>query len=946
MSDRQRFRLHWPLVLAGIFLLFVLILCLGLYSTQFQLRAATDTRFQADSVRRAAVIEDFLADQKKLATQLAGSREIEDYLANRALGMSPRYGLNANLDFIERRFQQTIAQTTLRGKPLLRRISFIDERKVDIAHFGDLQNLAVETPMSDVSSILIDASDWTIQVIAPVFFKDSRTGAVVMNADLRALSRLLIEEGESDGGYHEFLVVGDGERTLAPGGSGSQLALNRRSLVDLPGNKLTPADGIFDGTDFKGLLALRTPIKGASLSLLTLTSETAAYGRFASPTYALALAAFPIILFLMAIGSERQHRRALRLEGNVLEADHRRNELSRHNLALSEEIARREALEDDLRRKTDTLKETNADLRIAATAFEAQEGMVVTDADRRILRVNGAFSKLSTYDAAELIGQSISILTCPDVDRAAYSEMLHATERNGHWQGEMLLRTKTGASVDRWLSVSAVQDERGSHSHYIGTYYDLTERKKAEEKIRELAFYDQLTGLPNRAILIERARHATMVCRELRKHAAMLFIDLDHFKRLNDTLGHHKGDLLLKQSATRLKACIRENDTVSRFGGDEFVVLLADLGAVDVSGAALRAKAIAEDMISALSEPQDLEGFSFRCTASVGVALFCDDGQTMDDLLKRADMAMYEAKTAGRNAVRFFDPTMQTLVESRAAIESVLREDIADRNFVLHYQPQVDQDGRLTGAEALMRWPHADCNASPTEIIAVAESSSLMIALGEGILETACRQLAGWACDPALSHLSVAVNVSGVQLHDPHFVERVTGVIARTGADPYLLKLEVTESFEISKVEEVIGKMTALRQIGIGFSLDDFGTGYSSLSYLKRLPIDQLKIDKSFVRDILIDPNDAAIAETIIALGDTLGLSVIAEGVETDEQRDFLEQQGCRGFQGYLFGRPMAHGQFTQFARAFSFTKTTKTGDAHPRRLSLVAGRPALAKRA
>ncbi len=946
MRDRQRFLLHWPLVMSGIFLLFALILCWSLYSTQFQLRAATDTRLQADSVRRAAVIEDFLSDQKKLATQIAGSREIEDYLSDRALGMSPRYGLNANLDFIERRFQQTIAQTTLRGEPLLRRISFINERNVDLAHFGNTESSTIGGLSAEDAAVLIDANGWSIQVVAPVRFKDVRAGMVVMTADLRALSRLLIEEGDSGGGYHEFLVVGDGDRTLAPGGSESQLVLNKRSLAKLPGNKLMPADGITEGGDFNGMLALRTRIKGAPLSLLTLTSETAAYGRFASPTYAVGLAIFPIVLFLMALRSEWQHRRARQLQSDVAEADRRRDELSRHNSALSEEIARREALEDDLRRKTDSLKETNADLRIAATAFEAQEGMVVTDANRRILRVNRAFSELSGYDAAELVGQPISILKCEKTDRAMYSNMLRATARDGYWQGEMSMGTKTGASVERWLTISAVRDDSDSHSHYIGTYYDLSERKKAEEKIRVLAFYDQLTGLPNRAILIERARHAIMICQEARRYAAMLFIDLDHFKRLNDTLGHHKGDLLLKQSATRVKGCVRESDTVSRFGGDEFVVLLTDLGASDVSAAALRAKAIAEDIIFALSQPQDLEGFSFCCTASVGVALFCDAEQTMDDLLKRADMAMYEAKTAGRNAVRFFDPTMQTLVESRAAIESVLREDIANKNFVLHYQPQVDQEGGLTGAEALMRWPHADCNASPTEIIAVAEGSSLMVALGEGVLETACRQLSDWADDRALSRLSIAVNVSGVQLHDPNFVERVTSVIRRTGANPQLLKLEVTESFEISKVEEVIGKMTALRRIGIRFSLDDFGTGYSSLSYLKRLPIDQLKIDKSFVRDILVDPNDAAIAETIIALGETLGLTVIAEGVETHEQRAVLERQGCRGFQGYLFGRPMPNSQFTQFARAFSRTKAAEASQARLAYLDQIAERPALVESA
>lgn len=946
MRDRHRSMRLWPLVMSAVFLLFALILCWSLYGTQLQLRAATDTRLQADSLRRAAVIEEFLSDQKKLAAQIAGSREIEDYLSNKALGMSPRYGLNANLDFIERHFKQTIVQTTLQGETLLRRIGFMDERQVDLAHSGDGESVAIRNVPANEAAVLIDADGWSIHVVAPVKFKDVRVGMVVMTADLRVLSRLLIEDRDVSGGYHEFLVIGNGNRTLAPRKSTSRLILNEGAFTKLPGDKLVPADGIAQEGDFGSMLALRTRIDGAPLSLLTLTSETAAYGRFASPFYVIGLALFPIILFLMVLAAERQHSRALQLKNHVAEADRRRDELSRHNSALSEEIAMREALEEDLRRTTDTLKENNADLRIAATAFEAQEGMVVTDANRLILRVNRAFSELSGYDVSELVGQPLAILKCETADCKVYSDMLGATTRNGCWQGEMSLATKTGTSVDRWLTISAVRDDGGRHSHYIGTYYDLSERKKADERIRVLASYDQLTGLPNRAILIERVRHATMACQESRGHAAMLFIDLDHFKRLNDTLGHHKGDLLLKQSSTRVKGCVRESDTVSRFGGDEFVVLLSDLGASDVTVAALRARAIAEDIISALSQPQDLEGFSFRCTASVGVVLFCDAGQSVDDLLKRADMAMYAAKSAGRNVVRFFDPTMQTLVESRAAIESVLRDDIADKNFVLHYQPQVDQDGNLIGAEALIRWPHAGSKVPPTEIVAVAESSSLMVALGEGILETACRQLSDWSDDRVLSCLSIAVNVSGVQLHDPNFVERVTSVIRRTGADPHLLKLEVTESFEISKVEEVIGKMATLRKTGIRFSLDDFGTGYSSLSYLKRLPIDQLKIDKSFVRDILVDPNDAAIAETIIALGKTLGLAVIAEGVETIDQYAVLERQGCRGFQGYLFGRPMPNSQFTQFAHAFTQTKVLFAGEVQLSYRDRIARRPVLAKSA
>ncbi len=758
--------------MASGFLVFVLVLAWTLYSTQVQLRSATDARLLADSARRAAVVEDFLSEQEKLATQLAGSHEIEAYLTNEALGMSPRYGLNANIGFIEQRFQKTIERMSLRGDAFLRHIGFVKRDGAAVVAVGDgsIPEIGDFPPISQPPRI--NPRAWTIEVIAPVFFKDVLVGAIATTADLKALSRLLIEADDRAGGYHEFLLIGDGSHALSPRDASANFDLVERSLAELPANRLTPA--VSERKGFDGMLALRTPIKGAPLSLMTLASEAAAYGGVAPPAYALYLAAFPAALFLMAVGFERQRRRTAQLKNDYAESDRRRHELSQHNDALSEEIALRKALEDDLRRKTRALKETNADLRIAATAFESQEGMIVTDAHHRILRINRTFAELSGYRADELVGKSTALFNAQDDTSNLYAEMLAASELSGRWQGEVRLRTKRGAAIARWLTVSAVQDDSGAHSHYVKTYYDLSERKEAEAKIRELAFYDQLTGLPNRTILVERARQAMAQCRALKTYAALLFVDLDQFKRLNDTLGHHKGDLLLKQSAARLIRCVGDGDTVSRFGGDEFVVLLTDLGASDVAGAALQAETIAEDIIARIAEPQNLDGHSFRCTASIGVALFRDDGQGMDDLLKWADMAMYEAKTSGRNAVRFFDPTMQRLVEARAAIEADLREDIARNNILLHYQPQVDDEGRLVGAEALLRWPRAGGQApSPVEIIEVAESSGLIIPLGDGVLEAACRQLVEWARSPAMAGLTLAVNVSGVQLHHPGFVERV-----------------------------------------------------------------------------------------------------------------------------------------------------------------------------
>jgi diguanylate cyclase (GGDEF)-like protein len=398
-----------------------------------------------------------------------------------------------------------------------------------------------------------------------------------------------------------------------------------------------------------------------------------------------------------------------------------------------------------------------------------------------------------------------------------------------------------------------------------------------------------------------------------------MFIDLDNFKTLNDTLGHDMGDLLLTQVAKRLAGCVGANDTVARFGGDEFVVLLANLGTQDAAVATLRAEAVGERILAVFSVDYNLKGHDYPCTLSIGAALLDPENPLVDEPLKRADLAMYDAKAGGRNGLRFFDPFMQTMISARVTLETDLREDMKRDRIVLHYQPQVDHQGRLVGAEALARWPHAQRGmVLPSEFIPVAESAGLILPLGVMVLESACRQLVRWSSNPATEHLTVAVNVSAIQMRQNKFAEQVRKIVEETGANPHRLKLELTESTLISNIGDVIAKMEKLKSIGIGFALDDFGTGFSSLSYLKRLPLDQIKIDISFVRDVLVDANDAAIAQTIIALGNILGLSVIAEGVETQEQYDFLSRYGQLSYQGYLFGRPLPPSDFEDLARAFS----------------------------
>ena len=452
----------------------------------------------------------------------------------------------------------------------------------------------------------------------------------------------------------------------------------------------------------------------------------------------------------------------------------------------------------------------------------------------------------------------------------------------------------------------------------VGIAQDITDRKAAQEQIQSLAFFDPLTQLPNRRLLMDRLEHAIAARARHKRNGALLFVDLDNFKVLNDTHGHFVGDQLLQQVAQRLSTCIREGDTVARLGGDEFVVMLDDLSE-DRLEATTQADTVAQKILATLDQLYELGDYAHRNTASIGVTLFGEQPETIDEPLKRADLAMYQSKNAGRNAVHFFDPRMHTLMTERAALEKGLREALTQDQFMLHYQAQVTRAGERIGAEALLRWQHPQRGfVSPAEFIPVAEETALILPLGHWVLETACRQLAVWATQPAMSNLTVAVNVSPRQFHQPDFVSQVLAALANTGANAQRLKLELTEGLLVANIEDVITKMTALKAVGVGFSLDDFGTGYSSLSYLKRLPLEQLKIDQSFVRDILIDPNDAAIAKMVVVLAESLGLSVIAEGVETEAQRDFLAAQGCNAYQGYLFSRPLAAKDFEAFVASRS----------------------------
>jgi len=565
------------------------------------------------------------------------------------------------------------------------------------------------------------------------------------------------------------------------------------------------------------------------------------------------------------------------------------------------DITERKAGEDQLRK-------------LSLAVQQSPESIVITNLGGDIEYVNEAFIQNTGYNREEVIGKNPRILHSGKTPPEIFAALWEALGQGHSWKGEFCNQRKDGSEYIEHAVITPIRQHDGTVTHYVAVKEDITTRKASEEQINTLAFYDQLTSLPNRRLLLDRLKQALAASARSKRFGALLFIDLDNFKILNDTLGHDIGDLLLQEVARRLTTCVREGDTVARLGGDEFVVMLEDLSE-NIEESAAQTKTVGEKILQSLNETYQLSTYSHHSTPSIGVTLFSSQHEAIDELLKRADLAMYQAKAAGRNTLRFFDPEMQAVVTTRAAMEADLREAILNDQFMLHYQAQVVGEGRVTGVEALLRWQHPQRGmVSPVEFIPLAEDTGLILPLGHWVLQTACAQLALWASRPRMSHLTIAVNVSARQFHHRDFVDQVRAVLEHTGANPQRLKLELTESLLVDDVESVIAKMTALKMVGVGFSLDDFGTGYSSLSYLKRLPLDQLKIDQGFVKDILTDANDAAIAKMVVVLAESLGLSVIAEGVEMEAQRSFLAHHGCHAYQGYLFSRPLPLVQFEEFA--------------------------------
>lgn len=540
-------------------------------------------------------------------------------------------------------------------------------------------------------------------------------------------------------------------------------------------------------------------------------------------------------------------------------------------------------------------------LRLAAHVFDSSsEGIVFTDANSRIVAVNKAYTQITGYSRDEILGQSPRLLQSHWQDREFYEGMWHALRSEGHWEGEIWDRRKDGSLYAQWLTINANRDEAGQITHYVGICTDITERKQTQERIQHLAYHDPLTDLPNRLLLQDRIGLAIAEAQRNNTMAAVLFLDLDRFKTINDSLGHLVGDKLLQQVAQRLATCLHETDTISRIGGDEYVIVLPNI--TDTS----RIADTAQDILTALSAPVVVDGQTFHTSASMGISLYPNDGQDVQTLMKYADTAMYHAKEHGRNNFQFFTPQLNLWASERLAMENDLRLALERGEFLIHYQPQVDAiSGRIVGLEALLRWQHPEKGMlSPDRFIPIAEETGLIIPLGEWVLRSVCSQGVLWQ-QQGLPLLPIAVNLSAVQFRQADLVQRISHTLNSTGLPPQYLELELTESMLMQQSEPNTAMLERFSSMGITLSIDDFGTGYSSLSYLKRFPIDRLKIDQSFVRDITTDPEDAAIVTAIIALAHSLEIEVIAEGVETRQQRDFLYHQGCYLYQGYLCARPM-----------------------------------------
>ncbi len=883
---------RWPLILvAGCFSLYLVVLLSNAYQSQGQLRAAAEARLLVDTQQIAALMGDFMTDQRNVVLDLAESNELQTFLANKALGTSMHHDLNVNLAAIAEGFQRKIARKRLLGAPVYERILYFDETGVALFDSDAGAPLDMHFNADDGNArLFIDDEHGKIVATAPVDYRGTPGGVVVTASSLDLFLRYL-SSSRDNLGLQRILVTGTGQavtasgRTLLRGAPASALSnLTPKIIIalnDHPGLASTQLAEDFD-------LVLSVPVAETSLSVVTLLPKALLYDHISPQKFLYFAGAILFILFLATLGISRMHQRAVRA---VALADRNRAELQGRKDDLIAEVMHRKTLERQLRESEE---------RCRTYIKHTPEGVFVADLHDRFIEVNPSACAMVGYTRAELLAMRVTDLS-PTSLASARVIMLKQVLRAQRKETQIGLRRKDGGDI--LISLRTIRLPGGV---IMGFCADITQRKRTEEQIHRLAYFDPLTGLPNRRLLLDRLRQSMTIGKRNRMYSTLMMLDLDHFKNLNDTQGHDMGDRFLVEVGRRLRVTLRQADVVSRLGGDEYVVIADKLG-TDESAAAAQAERIAEKVHHALAAPYLLaQGrATYHSSASIGVALFRGEDIAVDVLLKQADVALYQAKSAGRNTIRFFDPDMQAAIDARALMESALRRAIEGDELRLHYQAQVDRHGTLTGAEVLLRWLPADAaSVSPNRFIPLAEETGLIIPIGDWMLKQVCAQLQAWRADARTRALTLSINVSARQFLQPDFIEQVRERIADFGIDATRLKLELNESVVLGRVDQIIARMRALRELGVGFSLDDFGTGYSSLSCLKRLPLDQVKIDRSFVSGVVHNENDAAIVRAILAMSGSLGLDAIAEGVETEEQHAFLLRHGCEHFQGYLFGRP------------------------------------------
>lgn len=581
------------------------------------------------------------------------------------------------------------------------------------------------------------------------------------------------------------------------------------------------------------------------------------------------------------------------------------------NVAAEKLLVAREEAHQTLMIAKEIAKSVNQELILQEQALNSiSQGVLITDSQRRTTYVNDAFEQMTGWAKSEMMGGSVAILQGVGTNPETIKALRTALNAGQSFHDEILNYCKNGSPFWNELSINPVRDGEGNLTQFVSVQRDISDRKSSVEKIEHLAFYDQLTGLPNRLLLMDRLNHAFTSSKRSGREGAVMFIDADNFKYVNDSLGHNIGDLLVQQIAKRLESNMRAGDTIARMGDDKFVIVLEDLSHQRIE-AAKQVIVIGEKILITLNQLYQLDIHEYRGTCSIGVVMFWDHEHSAEELLKRADIALFRSKNAGRNALTFFNSEMQVAIQERVTLEREMHTALERQQFLLHYQIQVDSTHRILGAEALIRWQHPERGLlSPVHFIPLAEELGLILPIGQWVLETACAQLKIWEKGVHTRDLVLSVNVSAKEFRQVDFAAQIKALVQRYAINPALLKLELTESMLLDSTEDAITLMNTLKQIGVRFCLDDFGTGYSSLQYLKRLPIGQLKIDLYFVRDIVTDSSDQVIVRTIVVMAQSLGIRVIAEGVETEEQYQLLLDRGCIEYQGYLFGKPMPLEQF------------------------------------